>query len=108
MPTRVTFIGLGIMGLPMAGHLLRAGNSLTVHPRSRSKAEELIAAGAIWAETPAEAAAKSDVVFVCVTDTPDVEGVLLGEKGVIRSARNGMIVVDHSTISPTATKRFAK
>ncbi len=107
MTTRVAFIGLGIMGLPMAGHLLRVGVPLTVHTRTRAKAGELLKAGATWAQTPAEAAGNSDVVFVCVTDTPDVEAVLLGESGVIRSARAGMIVVDHSTISPTATKGFA-
>jgi 3-hydroxyisobutyrate dehydrogenase len=95
------------MGLPMAGHLLRAGLPLTVHTRTKSKAAELLTAGARWAETPAEAAAQSEVVFVCVTDTPDVEAVLLGEHGVIHSARPGLIVIDHSTISPTATKRMA-
>jgi 3-hydroxyisobutyrate dehydrogenase len=106
-PPTVAFIGLGIMGLPMAGHLLKAGCRLTVHSRTKSKASELLNAGATWAETPAAAAAGADVVFVCVTDTPDVEAVLLGTNGVIRSTRQGLIVVDHSTISPTATKRFA-
>ena len=95
------------MGLPMAGHLLRAGFPLIVHTRTESKAAELLSAGAKWAETPALAAAESDVVFVCVTDTPDVENVLLGKGGVGNSARPGLIVVDHSTISPTATKRMA-
>jgi 3-hydroxyisobutyrate dehydrogenase len=107
LPPRAAFIGLGIMGLPMAGNLLRAGVSLTVHTRTKSKAAELLAAGATWAVTPAEAAAGADVVFVCVTDTPDVREVLLGEHGVIHSARSGLIVVDHSTISPAATKEMA-
>src|SRR6516165_6880069 len=84
-PPTVAFIGLGIMGLPMAGHLLKAGCRLTVHSRTKSKASELLNAGATWAETPAAAAAGADVVFVCVTDTPDVEAVLLGTNGVIRS-----------------------
>jgi 3-hydroxyisobutyrate dehydrogenase len=108
MPTRTAFIGLGIMGLPMAGHLLAAGHALTVHNRTRSKAERLLATGARWADSPAAAARDADVVFCCVTDTPDVEHVLLGPGGVIESARPGLLVVDHSTISPSATRRFAE
>jgi 3-hydroxyisobutyrate dehydrogenase len=104
---RLAFIGLGIMGKPMAGHLLAAGYDLTVHTRSKSKADDLIAKGAKWADTPAAAAAAADVVLICVTDTPDVKAVLLGENGVIHAARPGMIVIDHSTISPDETKKFA-
>jgi 3-hydroxyisobutyrate dehydrogenase len=106
--TKLAFIGLGIMGKPMAGHLLGAGYPLTIHTRTRSKADDLISAGATWAHTPAAAAALADVVFICVTDTPDVEAVLLGKAGVIESARPGMIVIDHSTISPAATRDFAE
>ena len=106
-PQRIAFIGLGIMGLPMAGHLLKAGHTLTVHSRTKSKATDLLHAGAAWADSPADATKNADVVFVCVTDTPDVDAVLLGEHGVIGSARPGLVVVDHSTISPTATRRFA-
>jgi 3-hydroxyisobutyrate dehydrogenase len=95
------------MGLPMAGHLLRAGLPLTLHTRTQSKAAELLAQGGRWANTPADAAAQADVVFLCVTDTPDVEAVLLGEHGIIQSARPGLIVIDHSTISPSATKQMA-
>lgn len=95
------------MGAPMAGHLLKAGYPLTVHNRTRSKADALLSAGAQWADTPADAARSSDVVFVNVPDTPDVEKVLLGAGGVIETARPGTIVVDHSTISPTETRRFA-
>lgn len=105
--TKLAFIGLGIMGKPMAGHLLAAGFDLTVHTRSKSKADDLIAKGAKWADTPAAAAAGADVVLICVTDTPDVKAVLLGNHGVIQSARAGMIVIDHSTISPDATREFA-
>jgi 3-hydroxyisobutyrate dehydrogenase len=105
---RVAFIGLGIMGKSMAGHLLAAGYPLVVHSRSKSKADELIARGATWADSPATAAVGADVVFVCVTDTPDVGAVLLGETGVRESARPGLIVVDHSTISPGATRGFAE
>jgi 3-hydroxyisobutyrate dehydrogenase len=106
--TRLAFIGLGIMGKPMAGHLLAAGYPLTVFTRSKARADELLARGARWADTPAAAAAAADVVFVCVTDTPDVQAVLLGDTGVIHSARKGLIVVDHSTISPDATRKFAE
>ena len=105
---RIAFIGLGIMGLPMAGHLLSAGYALTVHTRSKNKADGLLARGAKWADTPAAAAAQADVVFICVTDTPDVEAVLFANDGVHKSARPGMIVVDHSTISPGATRGFAE
>jgi 3-hydroxyisobutyrate dehydrogenase len=108
MPSRLAFIGLGIMGAPMAGHLLAAGHSLVVNNRTKSKADGLIAKGAAWADTPANAARSADVVFICVTDTPDVETIILGKGGVIEAARPGMIVVDHSTISPSATRRFAE
>jgi 3-hydroxyisobutyrate dehydrogenase len=108
MTKRVAFIGLGIMGLPMAGHLLAAGHAMAVHTRTRGKAEAILAKGATWAESPREAAAGAEVVFVCVTDTPDVRAVLTGAGGVIEAARPGLIVVDHSTISPTATREMAE
>jgi len=108
MAAKVAFIGTGIMGAPMAGHLLSGGNSLIVNSRTKSKAEELIARGARWANSPKEAASAADFVFVCVTDTPDVEKVILGKDGVIESARAGLIVIDHSTISPSATKKMAE
>ncbi|HSV16630.1 MAG TPA: NAD(P)-dependent oxidoreductase [Tepidisphaeraceae bacterium] len=107
-PQRLAFIGLGIMGNPMAAHLLRAGHAVTVHNRTRSKADELLKAGATWSDTPAAAAAHADVVFICVTDTPDVEAVLFANHGVFETIRPHTIVIDHSTISPTATKRFAQ
>jgi 3-hydroxyisobutyrate dehydrogenase len=108
MSKRLAFIGLGIMGQPMAGHLLAAGHTLTVHNRTKAKAEALIGRGAKWADSPAEAARGADVMFICVTDTPDVEAVVLGAHGVLEAARAGMLVVDHSTISPSATRRFAE
>jgi 3-hydroxyisobutyrate dehydrogenase len=103
----VAFIGLGIMGKPMAGHLLDAGLKLTVHNRTKSKADELLARGAKWSDSPAEAAKSADVVFICVTDTPDVEQVIEGRGGILESAQSGLIVVDHSTISPESTRRLA-
>ncbi len=108
MSERIGFIGTGIMGRPMAANLLRAGYSLTVHNRTRQKAEPLLDAGAAWAETPAEAAAVSDVVITCVPDTPDVRDVLLGPAGVIEKAAAGLICVDMSTISPAATIEMGK
>jgi 3-hydroxyisobutyrate dehydrogenase len=95
------------MGAPMAGHLLAAGHPLTVHSRTESKAADLLARGARWAETPRAAAEAADVVFTCVPDTPDVEAVVLGDSGIIGAARAGLIVVDHSTISPSATREMA-
>ena len=107
MAENLAFIGTGIMGGPMAGHLLAAGHSVTVNTRSKSRAEDLLNKGAKWAESPAKAAAGADVVFICVPDTPDVESVVLGTNGVITSARAGAVVVDHSTISPAATRKMS-
>ncbi|MFI5378238.1 MAG: NAD(P)-dependent oxidoreductase [Tepidisphaerales bacterium] len=107
MAQRLAFIGMGIMGLPMAGHLLAAGHSVTVHSRTRAKAEAILAKGAQWAQSPADAASAAEVTFVCVTDTPDVEAVVLGEVGVLAGAAAGTVLVDHSTISPAATRRMA-
>jgi 3-hydroxyisobutyrate dehydrogenase len=103
----LAFIGLGIMGLPMAGHLLAGGHRLSVFTRTNAKAQPLLDRGATWADSPAAAAKDADVVFTCVSDTPDVEQVLLGERGVIEVARPGMVVIDHSTISPAATRDMA-
>jgi 3-hydroxyisobutyrate dehydrogenase len=107
MIQRVAFIGTGIMGAPMAGHLLAAGFPLSVHSRTRSKADDLLRRGATWADSPADAARSADGVFVNVPDTPDVEAVLLGDRGVLSVARAGQVVIDHSTISPSATRRMA-
>lgn len=105
---RIAFIGMGIMGKPMAINLLKAGFTLTVHTRTKSKAEEVITAGAIWADSPAEAAKDKDVVITCVTDTPDVKEILLGKKGVIESVHRGLICIDMSTISPSETQTMGK
>lgn len=107
MKRRIAFIGMGVMGLPMACNLLKAGFALTVHSRTAAKALPALAAGAAWAHTPAESAATADVVITCVPDTPDVQAVLLGKNGVIESARQGLICVDMSTICPDATRRMA-
>ncbi|MCY2951351.1 MAG: NAD(P)-dependent oxidoreductase [Planctomycetota bacterium] len=108
MARQLAFIGLGIMGGAMAGHLLTGGHTLRVYSRTRTKAEPLLARRAVWAESAAEAAEGAEVVFICVPDTPDVQSVVLGEQGVLASAKRGMIVLDHSTISPSATRQMAK
>jgi len=105
---KIGFIGLGIMGKPMAMNLLKAGYPLTVWNRTRSKMDELVAMGAYGAESPKEVAEKSDVVITMVTDAAAVEQVILGPNGVIHGARPGLIVIDMSTISPIAARRIAK
>lgn len=107
--TKVGYIGLGIMGRPMAGHLLAAGLQVSVWNRTASKTQELADAGAVVADTPAAlAAAGPEVIFLNVTDTPDVELILFGDNGIATTARPDLIVVDHSTISPEATRVFAR
>jgi 3-hydroxyisobutyrate dehydrogenase-like beta-hydroxyacid dehydrogenase len=107
MQPNVSFIGLGIMGRSMAGHLLGAGYPLTVHTRTKSKAADLLARGAGWADSPAEAASHAEFIFICVPDTPDVQQVVLAESGVLSALSSGQIVIDHSTISPAATRQMA-
>ena len=104
---KVTFIGLGTMGAGMASNILKAGHELTVHNRTREKEEILAAEGARRAASPKEAASGAEVIVICVSDTPDVEEIVLGNDGVIHGASAGAIVVDMSTISPTATHRMA-
>ena len=92
----------------MAGHLLDAGVPLTVHTRTKAKAEPLLARGATWADTPADAARGASIVFLCLPDTPDVERVVLGADGVLAAAGRGTLIVDHSTISPAATRALSE
>jgi 3-hydroxyisobutyrate dehydrogenase len=102
------FIGLGTLGAPMVQNLLRSGYSVTIHNRTRDREAPLIAQGAIGAASPADVAAASDVVITCVSDTPDVESVILdADRGVIAGAKPGLIVIDMSTISPIATRAIA-
>jgi len=101
---RLGFIGLGVMGRPMALNLLRAGYSLTVHSRSRPPVDDLVAAGATSAVSPSTVASMADVVFAMLPDTPDVEAVILGPGGVIEAARSGLTVIDMSTINPLAAR----
>jgi 2-hydroxy-3-oxopropionate reductase len=97
---RIGFIGLGIMGKPMARNLLKAGYALVVHNRSRAAVEELAAEGAQAASSPKEVAGQSDVVITMLPDSPDVEQVVLGPDGVVDGIRSGSLFVDMSTIAP--------
>lgn len=105
---KTAFIGTGIMGAPMAGNLLKAGYEVNIHTRTRSKAKSLLEQGASWFDSPAEAAGGVEIVITCLPDTPDVEKVLLGERGVIQAARPGLICIDTSTISPEFTREIAQ
>ena len=101
------FIGLGIMGRPMALNLLRAGHQLFVHGRRVECMTPLAQAGCVACANAAQVASQADVIFIMVSDTPDVEQVLFGADGVAQGAKAGAVVVDMSTISPSATRRFA-
>lgn len=107
MDERVGFIGLGIMGRGMAANILRAGFPLTVWNRTAERTASLAAAGAHIAASPADLAATSDIIITCVSDTPDVQQLILGEQGVAHGARPGSLVIDMSTISPAATLEIA-
>ncbi|NJC97332.1 MAG: 2-hydroxy-3-oxopropionate reductase [Anaerolineae bacterium] len=105
---KVGYIGLGLMGKSIARNILKAGFPLFVHNRSRAAVDELVAEGAIAASTPAVVAAQVDVVFTNLPDTPDVEKVVLGERGIIEGAHDGLIYVDNSTIKPAAARMIAQ
>lgn len=104
----IGFIGLGIMGRPMARNLLAAGFPLVVHNRSRGAVDELVAEGAEAAASAREVAERSEVVITMLPDTPDVEQVVAGPDGVLEGAGRGMLLVDMSTISPVATRQLAE
>jgi 2-hydroxy-3-oxopropionate reductase len=104
----IGFIGLGLMGRPMAKNLLKAGFQLTVHSRSRRSVDELVALGAAAAHSPRDVAAASEVVITMVPDAPDVEAVVAGPDGILAGAKPGLIHIDMSTISPVATRRIAE
>ena len=104
----IGFIGLGIMGRPMAHNLLKAGYRLVVHNRSRGPVDELAAAGATPAGSSRDVAAQADVVITMLPDSPDVEAVMRGADGVFAGARPGTIIIDMSTISPVVTQALAE
>jgi 2-hydroxy-3-oxopropionate reductase len=104
----IGFIGLGIMGRPMAQNLLKAGYPLVVHSRSRGPVDEIVRAGAKVGSSPRDVAAQSDVLITMLPNSPDVELVALGRDGIIEGARPGLLFVDMSTISPIVSKKVGE
>jgi 2-hydroxy-3-oxopropionate reductase len=105
---KLGFVGLGIMGKPMAGHLIKAGHEVSVYDLNLAPVQELSSMGALACKSSKEVAQKSEIIFIIVQDTPDVEAVLFGKEGLVEGLKPGSIVVDMSSISPLATKEFAK
>jgi 2-hydroxy-3-oxopropionate reductase len=103
----IAFIGMGIMGRPMAVNLYKAGHTVFVHGRRPETMAQPLECGCVGCASIAEAAAQAEIIIVMVPDTPDVEAVIFGDSGVIHGARPGSVVVDMSTISPTATRHMA-
>jgi 2-hydroxy-3-oxopropionate reductase len=107
MPEKIGFVGLGLMGRPMARNLMQAGYDLVVHNRSRGKVEELVSEGATAAENPREVSEGCDIVFTMLPGPPEVREVVAGEGGVLEGAREGSLVVDMSTSSPVLARELA-
>ncbi len=108
MTIRTAFIGLGVMGYPMAGHLARAGHAVTVYNRTQAKAEEWACAyGGAWAPTPAAAAQGADFVFTCVGNDDDLKAVVLGDDGAFAGMAAGAVLVDHTTASAKVARMLA-
>ena len=105
---KIGFIGMGTMGAPMALNLLEAGHEVTVYNRTREKEEVVAEKGAARAATPKEAAENADIVITIVSDTPDVEAVVLGDEGALHGMKEGSVLVDMSTISPSVTREIAE
>ena len=105
---KVGYIGLGLMGKSIARNILKAGFPLVVHNRSQTSVDELVREGATASNSPAEVAAQVDVVFTNLPDSPDVEKVALGEKGIIEGAHQGLIFVDNSTSKPASARMIAE
>ncbi|MEN9849404.1 MAG: hypothetical protein RL368_2144 [Pseudomonadota bacterium] len=108
MSLQIGFIGLGIMGKPMALNLHRAGYALNVHARRAEMMQPLVEVGAIACDSPRAVAERSEIIFTIVSDTPDVEQVILGENGVIHGAKAGSLVIDMSSISALTTRNIAQ
>ena len=100
------FIGIGVMGHSMAGHLLEAGWEVHVYNRTKAKTDEIVAKGAIWEDSPAEIAKKCDVVFTMVGFPKDVEETYLGEKGLVANAKDGALLIDMTTSSPSLARKI--
>ncbi|PYQ72951.1 MAG: 2-hydroxy-3-oxopropionate reductase [Acidobacteria bacterium] len=108
MADTIGFIGLGVMGKPMAKNLIKGGHSLVVYNRSRGAVDEVVGAGAKAATSPADVARQATIIITMVPDTHDVELVIIGADGVLSTVQRGAIVIDMSSISPVATQRLAK
>jgi 2-hydroxy-3-oxopropionate reductase len=108
MAQTVGFVGLGIMGRPMARNLIKAGYPLVVHSRSKGPVDDVVKAGAKAASSPREVAGACDVLITMLPNSPDVEQVALGKDGIIEGARKGLIFADMSTISPIVSKKIGK
>lgn len=105
---RIGFIGTGVMGASMAGHILAAGHTLAVYNRTRNKADALIKAGAVWCESPAEVSAQADLVITIAGYPADVEAIYFGAHGLLEGAREGMLFLDMTTSSPSLAKRISQ
>ena len=101
---RVGFIGLGNMGEPLAGFVLKAGHALVVHDLRKEAAAGLLQRGAVWADSPRDVAAQSEIVCLCVPGPPEMRAVALGERGVIADVRAGSVVIDHTTNDPATVR----
>lgn len=104
----IAFIGTGVMGRSMAGHLLNAGYPLNVYNRTKSKTDELVAAGATWCDTPSAASAGADIIITIVGFPKDVEEVYLGDDGILANAKSGSLFIDMTTSSPALAKKIAE
>lgn len=107
MATQIGFVGLGIMGNPMSKNLLKAGYQVTVFNRTRSKMDELLKEGAKSASSPKEVAENSDITITMLTDSPDVEDVVLQSNGILEGLKENTVLIDMSTISPKVTQKIA-
>ena len=105
---KIGFVGLGIMGKPMCLNLIKAGFHVTAWNRTTSKMNEVVTAGAISATSPKEVAENSDIIITIVSDSPDVQAVILGDDGIFHGAQAGSVVIDMSTISPAVTRDITK
>lgn len=108
MTEKIGFVGLGIMGRGMVKNLMDAGLSLVIWNRTASRMTPFVEAGAIGADSPKDVAYQADIIITCLSDTPDVEAVILGDDGVIHGVKPGALVIDMSTISPKVTQEIAK
>jgi len=105
---RVAFIGIGVMGRSMVGHLMDAGYPVSVYNRTKSKADDLVARGAVWADSPAAAAAEADIVITIVGFPKDVEETYFGEQGIFKTLKDGALVIDMTTSNPSLAKKIAE